>query len=65
MFAEGTAAHFAYQIGIIQGRLSLCDDWAKLNGGFEIIARPHRDKMEGQIESLQKKIEKLRTARRA
>lgn len=64
MFSEGTTAWYANEIGKIQGRIQLCDDWARLNGGFQIIAAPMRGKLEDKITSLQNSMNKLRERRK-
>ncbi len=64
MFQEGTVAALALEIGRLQGRLNVSEDWARLNGGFEIIAAPHRAKLEDQIDRLTLKVQKLRGERR-
>lgn len=63
MFQEGSIAWYANEIGKIQGRLGLCDDWARLNGGFQIIAGRERQRLEQQIESYKGKIQNLRATR--
>ncbi len=63
MFQEGTIAWIAQEIGRLQGRLDVSDDWAKLNGGFQIIAPPHKQKIEDQIDRYKLRIVKLREGR--
>ncbi len=63
MFKEGTQAWYAYEIGRIEGKLELCIGWAKQNGGFEIYAPLHQDKMRAEIEALRAAMNKAREKR--
>ena len=63
MFKEGTQSWYAQQIGAIEGKLELCAQWARQNGGFEIYAPAQQEKMRAQILKLREDMRKAREKR--
>ena len=62
IFLEGSALYWAREVGRLQGKLELSEQWEKLHGQH-LIAKARRDEYAARIEEITRQLARSREPR--